>query len=303
MDSDRLVLPPGPHLQIYLNAIPAKVLADRAAALDAELEDWRSIGVAGVVLHGFPRSLPGAYDVLSSVVARHGLPCGAAMGLDEAHVDARAKGDALGELAARPDCYVALADCETHYDTSPTRRDEMRELGAAFRGRAPCATCIAQPWPEPLLHATFPYEEENAFVDANAYQAYFNAWKASRGAHRYAALGPLFREQWATLEASRLAACPRPTMLTIEGYGWDDIVWDCVDCLLRNPAVIVWCDPFPSRAVKNAIRAVGALAARGFTGADAVRAFQADAKRSGAFVGDVDGKCGPVTMGALGIAP
>jgi len=91
-------------------------------------------------------------------------------------------------------------------------------------------------------------------------------------------------------------------MLTIEGYGWDDIVWDCVDCLLRNPSVIVWCDPFPSRAVKNAIRAVSALAARGFTGVDAVQAFQADAARAGAFAGDVDGKCGPITMRALGIA-
>jgi len=91
-------------------------------------------------------------------------------------------------------------------------------------------------------------------------------------------------------------------MLTIEGYGWDDIVWDCVDCLLRNESVIVWCDPFPSATVKSALRAVGALAARGFTGASAVRDFQTDAKRSGAFAGDVDGKCGLSTMAALGIA-
>jgi len=208
MVSDRFVLAPGAHLQIYLDAIPATSAADRAAKLDAELEAWRAIGVAGVILHGFPRSLPSIYDVFAGVVANHGFPCGVAMGLDEAHVDATAKGGALGTLAARSDCYVALADCETHYDTSPTRRDEMRELGAAFRARAPCAMCIAQPWPEPLLHATFPYEEENAFVDANAYQAYFNAWKASRGVHRYAALAPVFRAQWATLEASRGAKCP-----------------------------------------------------------------------------------------------
>ena len=302
MVPDRSVLAPGAHLQIYLDAIPATSAADRAAKLDVELEAWRATGVAGVILHGFPRSLPGVYDALAKVVANHGLPCGAAMGLDEAHVDAATKGAALGELAARCDCYVALADCETHYDASPTRKEEMRQLGAAFRARAPSATCIAQPWPEPLLHATFPYEEENAFVDANAYQAYFNAWKGSRGAHRYASLDPVFRDQWVKLEATRLAACPRPTMLTIEGYGWDDIVWDCVDCLLRNESVIVWCDPFPSRTVKNAIRVVGALAARGFTGPTAVRDFQADATCAGAFTGAIDGKCGPITMGALGIA-
>ena len=296
------VLPSGVHLQIYLDAIGATSLADRAARLDAELDAWRDAGVAGVVLHGFPRSLPGAYDALAKVVANHGLSCGAAMGFDEAHVDAAEKGEALGALAARCDCYVALADCETHFDTSPTRREEMGALGTAFRARAPAATCIAQPWPEPLLHASFPYEEENAFVDANAYQAYFNAWKASRGAHRYAALAPIFRSQWATLEASRLAACPRPTMLTIEGYGWDDVPWDCVDCLLTNEAVIVWCDPFPTPTLLNAVRAARALARRGFAGPDAVRAFQADAKHSEAFDGAIDGKYGPITMRALGVA-
>jgi hypothetical protein len=295
------MIPPGVHLQIYFDAIDGSTTAAKVASLASELAEWAAMGVAGVIPHGLPAGLPASYDAIADVVRTGGLPCGVAMGLDEDAVTAGAKGSALGTLAARQGCYVALVDCETHFEKSPTGREEMRELGAAFRARAPDALCIAQPWPEPLKHPTFPYEEENGFVDANAYQAYYNAWRSSLGGSRYATLGPLFRAQWAALETSRLQACPRPTLLTIEGYGWDDVPWDCVSCLLANPSVIVWCDPFPTATVKRAVRSVAALASSGFSGADAVRAFQEDARARGTYEGAIDGKCGPETMRALGV--
>ena len=90
-------------------------------------------------------------------------------------------------------------------------------------------------------------------------------------------------------------------MLTIEGYGWDDVPWDCVTCLLANDSVIVWCDPFPTETFTKAVRSVGALAALGFTGPGAVTAFQTQAQANGTYAGAIDGKCGPETMAALGV--
>ncbi|MBL8679080.1 MAG: hypothetical protein JNK05_07930 [Myxococcales bacterium] len=291
-------LRPGRHYQLYMDALP------KERPLEQLLGDLLAMDPScGVVFHGFPQSMGARFDPWAAAAKNAGLPSGAAFGLDGTSVSAEHKGDAVGDVASRAGVYVTLIDCESHYDSGPTRVQEMIALGQHARAKAPDALFIAQPWPMPLLHSGFPYEQENAFCDANAPQYYYNDWRSSYGAARYAALDPKFDEQWRTLNSGRLAHIVRPMLKTIQSEGWDDVIWDLITCLLANPTVIVWCDRGvpSSRAFPTAVRAIEALTDRGHTGARAVWDFQVEQQRAGAYKGRIDGKAGAETLSLLGI--
>lgn len=295
-------LPIGRHYQLYLDAITSQ------GALAAGLADIKGADpTAHVLMHGFPhgeKPLQSSYDGLAKAASTAGLVCGAAFGLDTTHVTANEKGKAIASVACRPDCYAVGVDCETHFDTSPTRATEMTQIGLAAREGAPSALLVAQPWPEPLLHSAFPYEEENAFCDVNAYQAYYNDWKKPLGAQRYGHLDPIFAHQWDALNQTRLSNCLRPVLRTIQFEGWSDVIWDLITCLLANPTVIVWCDlgvPNDTKTFWTALHSIDELAKRGFTGTRAVWDFQTASRQAGTYPSTIDGKAGPITLGLLGI--
>src|SRR5438105_806384 len=97
------------HYQIYLDAVHTGETDTELAHIQAK--DPNAI----VVWHAFPGDLPSKYDGLAARAQRHGLKSGAALGLDEKSVTPEMKGDALGDLASRPSCVVALADAETYF--------------------------------------------------------------------------------------------------------------------------------------------------------------------------------------------
>ena len=90
-----------------------------------------------------------------------------------------------------------------------------------------------------------------------------------------------------------------PRGSTLQGYEWEDIFPDLIDCLLRRASqfTLVWCDPLPSRAFVLGLLVVTKLRELGFTGPDAVRAFQTSARG----ILNVDGRCGRQTAKALGL--
>lgn len=291
-------LRPGRHYQLYMDAVPSNNSLEQPLAAIKSMDPD-----CGVVFHGFPQTLPARFDKWASAAESAGLPFGAAFGLDSTSIPAETKGDAVGDVASRTNVYVTLIDCESHYDDAPNRVQEMIALGQHARAKAPDALFVAQPWPMPLLHSGFPYEQENAFCDANAPQYYYNDWKKAYGAERYARLDPKFDEQWRTMNSGRLAHIVRPMLKTIQCEGWDDVIWDLITCLLANPTVIVWCDRgLPSsRAFATALDAIRALEQRGHTGPRAVWDFQVEQQRSGAYAGRIDGKAGSETLRLLGL--
>jgi hypothetical protein len=301
-------LAPGRYYQLYCDAIhPGELDSGLVQVKNADPD-------SKVVWHKFPTDLGASYDALAKKAADHGLPSGGAIGLDEHAISAETKGDAVGDVASRSNCLVMLVDCEGYYDTG--RKAEMKTLGQRARAKAPQALIIAQPWPEPLEHSGFPYEEENDFVDVNAPQYYFNDWTKPLGSTRVEHLQPVFDRQWAVLNgqiptdqlandkerqnSGRLAACVRPGFWTIQSEGWDDIIWELITILLTHPAILVWCDKgLPrSSAWWVALQAITTLAKDGFIGPRAVWDYQA----ANPSLGAPDGKAGPKTLALLGIA-
>lgn len=274
--------------QLYRDAI-------RPGELDTGLAQIATADPGAIVaFHGFPGELPAHYDGLAARAAAHGLTPAAAFGLDSKSTSGTAKGEAIGDVGARQNCALVLIDCESHFDEHGAA--EMHAIGDAARAKAPDALLIAQPWPEPLMHSGFPYEEENAFCDANGPQWYFGDWRQSLGKDRVEHLRPVFERQWAAMNAGRLKSCLRRMTITLQSEGWDDIPHELVSLLAEFPGAVVWCDKGLARSPAwwEAVKAASALAQGGFIGPDAVRRFQASVGLT------ADGTAGPLTLHALG---
>jgi hypothetical protein len=287
----------GVHVQIYRDALHGADRAAKLARLDAALADFAAAGVAGVAFHGFVGDLtPAKFGELAALAARHGLQASAAFGLGDgnSHRPEQA-GVWMASVAKRPDCAALILDAEGAWENEPGDRPAATAMGASFRASAPDAYVITQPWPVPTLHSKFPEREFAAWVDADARQAYVNDWTRQYGKARYARCMAWFAASQAQL-ARQLGDLARPQLITLQGYGWADILPDLVDGLLTHPIVVMWSEPFPDAATMRALAAVKALKTAGCTGPDAVRQFQA---RHGAPLA-VDGRCGEKTMAALG---
>lgn len=291
-------LPPGLYMQVYRGAIRG----DHATALAHELATWgHSPSVAGVALHGVNAEMSeAAYAALAALAAAHGRLCLAAFGLGDSHPTAY--GEMIGRFAARDDCAATVWDMEGSWENEADDPAKAQRMFDAYAASAhPDKLTVDQCWFVPTFHHAFPWPQTAARIKLRAPQVYHNDFKPRWGRERYAKVEAWHARSWTEMESEwhRDGVPVRPHVRTIQGYGWSDIPYDLVTCLLANQAqpTLVWCDPFPTPAFLAGVAVVDALRARGYYGPTAV----ADYQRENGLA--VDGKAGAATRAALGLPP
>lgn len=277
----------GVWIQIYRDKVPNRDVLAR------KLDEFKSLGCPGVAMHGFTHELPDRFESLAQMCNIRGLECMAAFGMNSQ--EPRKKGERIARVARMPTCYAVVLDAEGAWEDEDADKQHAEELSIALHSGAPGAVYIDQPWFAPLVHwSRFPWEEFARCVNYRAPQVYCNNFTRQYGRDRYKIIWQRYEREWKKLE-SRLGELTRPRFPTIQGYAW--ILSDLVDCLCKNPAVLMWCEPFPDNVATTALRVRQALAGRNFNGPSAVRDFQKDAHIT------VDGIVGRETMRALGLQP
>jgi hypothetical protein len=307
--------------------------AGAPAAVARACAAFKAAGMSAVAFHLGPRGLAARWDALAGIAADHGLAAVAASGVDGASLGARGKGRLLGAVLARPSCRALLVDAEGQYDTDTGPADETDAGGALALGeeiRALSSKPVGdQCWFAIQSHGDgrprdpanpfggFPADEfAQSCVNWGRFrQLYCNNM---RGASRYARTREWMHRDWLQfdddLRRAGRADLVRPLGLTLQGYGWRDIVPDLVDALLeqtvgRGLPVFLWAEPTPAPETLACVRAVHKLRAEGFANvgrspADAVRAYQAafNATAPSDRQLTADGRCGPHTLASMGLA-
>jgi len=296
----------GLHCQVYLDKLRGEGHAAKLVSFNAECATLAAAGFVGVVCHGFVGGFTAdSFGDYAAIAQRNGLQCAAAFGLGQSNShNPVAAGKWMARVALHRLCGALLVDAEGAWEDEASDRPAAAAMGAAFRELAPDVFVVDQPWPVPTLHGSFPDKEFAGWIDASARQYYFNDWK---GRDRVKRLSAWFNGAVTTL-LRRLGGLARPQLFTIQGYGWADILADCVALLLQHQAepMFVWSEPLPDAAFLRCTRAVLKLAVLGYTGPGAVLAFQRAhnagarevAQRNPALLTE-DGRCGPLTLAAL----
>ena len=262
-------------------------------ALKQQLDLWKTAGCTGAAVHGVTSELdPATFEKHAREITQRGLLAFAAFGLNSDTPEE--KGQRIALVASHPMCSGVLFDMEGAWEDETTDKAKAKAMGHVFRAGAPNAWATDQPWPVPTVHwSMFPWEEAAEFVNYRSPQYYYNDWKAKWGRERYAKCNTLFTSSWAQLDARLLRTQHvDPEIVTIEGFGWEDIFADLVGCLLCRPSAFIWSEPFPRTHVLEGLRCVRTLANLGFTGAQAVLQFQQDYNRTATTKLSVDGRCG-----------
>lgn len=337
-DRGRILMRPAPpsgiYLQPYLGAIrggPSAVLSE-VGRISARAQ---SVGVRGIVLHGFPRGMARNFDAYASQVTSHGLLALASWGLDGERdedgtvLTAREKGQLCGSVAARLSCVGSYLDAEGKYDSSTGPTDDTSERGALefgeeFRKVAPTAWLGDQPWfaidshgdlnvPTRPMNAGgvfrgFPVDEfaVSCVNGDRARQAYWADFYRTFGREAYRKVIAWMDRDWAKIRpAMQAAGLARTEAVTTQGYGHPEPTAsiDLVDCFLewafvRATRTLVWCEYEPE---ENVWRSIAAAVKLGAT-CQAVDSAHNIVARFQASVGlAADGLCGPATMHSLGV--
>ena len=329
-DPPRPKPPAGVYVQLYRHATPGRTPAAKRAQLTRYLDQiaaWAAHGVVrGVVFHGFPRELVGAWESLARLAHTRGLLALASWGLDSAkdndgtRLSAREKGQLVGRVLADASCAAGLLDAEGQWDTTKGADDDMNDAGAlalgeALRAEAPDAWVGDQPWYAIEAHGDLrrpakPLGEGGVFRGFPVDEfARVTNWGRFRQAYIYRDQGvedtdtfPRMDTEWSNVTpALRAAGLDRPLYVTLQGYGWrlSRLVYRLLErCLLPEHPLVIWSDPFPDDITARALAAVAHLCARGYVqpGRDpvaVVKALQADAGV------DVDGVYGALTEAAV----
>lgn len=242
---------PGLYIQVYRDPIPGADSPAKRAWMEPHLTAWALLGVRGVAWHGFASELtPERLAPLTALCRPRGLASLAAFGMDASNPATKAQ--RIGTVLTSPDCDGVVLDAEGAWDKDAKPAAAIfRDTFLPYRTKAPGKPVLDQPWPMPLLHSGFPYDEFGACVDARAVQMYCNDW---RGADRYSRVSTESARQWATLD--KRLTIHRPVWWTVQGRGWLDIAGDLVhvfDRAEREP-VLVWCEPVPSDTFLHALR-------------------------------------------------
>jgi len=316
--------PPGVYVQVWVARLPK---ASRERDLAAFASKAKRDGLHGIVVHGFPRGLPGEWPKLVRVVEEAGLLPLAAFGLDGTKdedgtpLTAAEKGECVGAVAADARCRGVYLDAEGRWDQG--KEPDALALGEALRKAAPRAWVGDQPWFAIDVHGElartalpndrggvfrgFPVDEfaVKAVNGDRARQAYWANFTRQHGGDAYERVIARMERDWAKIRpAMQARGLARTEAVTIQGYGHDRL-GDLVHCVLdwafnRQTRVVVWCEPLPTPLAYAALVAAERLASLGFAGPGvdpehAVRAAQAS------LGAHVDGVAGPETLRALGI--
>jgi hypothetical protein len=329
------LIPPGPYLQIYRDAIRGRTPQEKRDKLARYCDRIRDLGLPGVIFHGFCRDLCRNWIGLAKLADDRQLVAMSAWGLDGSQDDDGStltpaeKGQCIGEVLANVSCAAGFADAEGAWDSCTGPDDGTGEQGALVMGneirkRAKRALLGDQPWfaidshgglrqrPRPLgsggPFAGFPVDEFSSYVDMHFPQAYANDFTREYGKARYPRVFGWMERDWRKIErVFDPLGLRRPRGVTIQGYGWR--AHDLCDCLLgwwvrRQQPMPIWVEPWPDEVTIQCIRGVQKLLVEGFAGpgiapVDAVRAWQEDANTHGAGL-VVDGQLGEVGLAHMG---
>jgi hypothetical protein len=302
----------GITIQTYLAEVPGKTPQARRATLLAAMKQWKALGVVGWAPHGFTTTM-GPSDVAAYVdMARQaGLACVPAFGLNED--DPRGKGDRIALVARVPGVVAVLLDAEGAWEGHPAQfdADAAVAMGAELTAAAPGVVLIHQPWSVPQVHREYPQVAFTRFASANAPQFYANPYKPNDGERRVRVRMPMFEANWTALERDVLAPSGVggvPRIETVESYGYSDgkALYDYTAFVVAHETLVEWSEWQPDASGLHALearqridQAVGLRVGGAWSGADAVRRFQAayNARTSKPIA--VDGAYGPETDRAL----
>jgi hypothetical protein len=293
----------GITIQVYRGAMSGTD-AQKHAALEREMAVWKKLDVKGVMFHGFSNEMPAHVPYLLDAARAAGLRPSFSFGLDVS--DEHGKAERIGPVAANPD--VVATDLDEEGAADNNAQGFAKQFGIDLRAIAPAATFTTQPWPLPPYHPHFPYIEFAEFTDAVCPQFYIHAWMKQYGSRRYKVMWAKFEAAWQKLEQEVLAPknLVRLRFPTVEGYRWDDIPYDCVDCFVKNERLIVWSEWKPTAVVLHAIEArqridrkVGLYVNGMWSGHDAVLRFQRAYNKKASTKLVEDGIYGPKTDRAL----
>lgn len=294
-----MTLANGVHIQVYRGS---------SAYSDVKLKEFaaraKSLGVVGLVAHGFQGELPRNFDSFANICERNCLQASAAWGLGDAGTVQNAEriGRTIGGVALHEKCEATLFDMEGAWEDEQADLPRAHALFKAFREVAGAAFAGDQPWsmPIPRHHAMPIWWEIAKYLNARFPQFYWNNLRKSFGDDAYAIFRAKYEDAWKWFHANRPGPHP-PRFVTVQGYHWRD--WTLVDALCRyavDAPLVMWCEAFPTENTEQGMRAWVALRDRGFTGPRAVEQFQ----RSPAGVAAglvVDNKCESKTRTALGL--
>ena len=295
-------LPPGRYVQIYRGAVRGNSKDEKRASITNVVEQLKNLGVKGVVWHGFSNELtPTVFKELAVICTSRGLLSLASFG--DGDSDPEGFGRRVGNIANLPECAGVVLDMEGIWENEADDKSDAIKLGKALREVAPNALVIDQPWPVPNLHSSFPWDETAAYVDIRAPQYYVNNWIGSKGKERYSFCWNWFEDSWIKRNAKYAQkGLVKPMIKTIQGYKW--YFKNLVHCLTPNPTLIIWSDPYPDQVFMAGLAVVQKLESLGFTGPEAVKAFQVkwNLEHPQDKIG-TDNIIGPMTMSRLGLPP
>jgi hypothetical protein len=311
------------YVQIYRGAIHGATAAIKRGVLEGFLDQIVTMGLPGVVFHGFCEDLATNWDRLATLASARSLVPIASWGLDSKDLTAAQKGALVGDVLARPTCAAGLLDAEGQWDSDLGPADDMDEggalaLGESLRRKAPNALVGDQPWyaidshgslrtsPRPKdnggIFAGFPVDE---FAQVTNWGRFRQAYIYNAQGAGYASTFARMDREWATITPALRAAClERPLRVTIQGYRWK--LHEQVHCLLDrcvSPAVplVMWAEPWPDETALRALRAMQWLQREGYArpGVSADTAIKA---AQTALRVTADGDWGPATHAAAGLS-
>lgn len=295
-------VPTGYTLQVYAGATGYS-----DARLQALAPSYLAEGITRIVRHGFVGDLSRTkFEAWAGALAESvpgGIETGAAFGygaFNRDHPDDVGKWTA--SVFSSSLCSMGLDDAESALDNNAKEKAyRMVQVRLTTLGGRPKCVVGNQLWLAIRHHPNFPVIEFEPTTTFFAEQEYLNAFK---GPHRAEVCRDMRDADWSTEAAMFSPNQVLPHMATIQGYGYADdtsdvaVPWEAVTELLRWPAAIIWCQPFPHETMLMALRFVRYLREHGYSLAadlSGVRAFQ---KAAGLVV---DGKAGYATMDAAGI--
>lgn len=293
-------LPPGRYVQIYRGAVRGNGKTEKRANIAQALDKLKTIGVKGIIWHGFSNELtPAVFLELAALATPRGLLSLASFG--DGDSDPEGFGRRVGAVGNLPECAAVVLDMEGIWENEPDDKTDAQKLGRALRSVAPDVLVFDQPWPVPNLHSSFPWDETAAYVDIRAPQYYVNNWIGSKGKDRYTFCWDWFEKSWEKLN-QRYAGkgLVKPVIKTIQGYKW--VFKDLVHCLCSNPTLFIWSEPYPDDLFMAGLAVVQKLESLGFSGPTAVKQFQTKWNQEHPLdLIQPDNIIGPATMSKLGL--
>lgn len=299
----------GIYTQLYRGA------SGFSEGLDAWLSTARTLGVTGMIMHGFLHELDAEkYKRLHDRTKDAGYECGVSFGLGDVGARAKSAGKWMADVAKHAD--FCVLDMEGKWEDDAEDPQKAREMCEEFRSHCPDTVLIDQPpsRPIPHHHSSILWRSMCEFTDFRAPQWYWNNLRGpvgekpgNLGPNAYERIRPDFEADWNVwvIANTPKPLVPDPLIPTVQGYHWQD--WTLVDWLHRQPTTIMWCEnhrcdtektrgPFPTQQTQDGMQDALMLREMGLDSRKAIADWQ---KAHGL---SPDGRFGKLTKEAMRVA-